>query len=260
MMARRLRNAPWLIPLLFWAGALLVWEVSAQSGLVSRLFFPAPSIIARTLVRMIANGQLLINLGFTLYRLTLGVALGGCLGLLLGLFMGWSRTARTIAGPAVAAIHPLPKLALLPLALILFGIGEQSTVVLIALTAFFPMLINSMAGMQQIDNLTLEVARHYGARGWTLWRRVLWPGSLPLTLVGLQLALNAALMVTVAVELVTAREGLGAIIWLAWQTLRTDEMYATLIVIASLGLASNLILTLIARRLMLWQKKDDSHE
>jgi ABC-type nitrate/sulfonate/bicarbonate transport system permease component len=257
MMVRRLRNAPWLIPLLFWVGALLTWEVSAQSGLISRLFFPAPSVIVRTLVQMIANGQLLVNLGFTLYRLTLGVTLGASLGLLLGLLMGWSRAARAIAGPTVAAIHPMPKLALLPLALILFGIGEQSKVVLIALTAFFPMLINSMAGVQQIDNLTLEVARHYGARGWTLWRRVLWPGSLPMTLTGLQLALNAALMITVAVELVTAREGLGAIIWLAWQTLRTAEMYATLLVIGSVGLISNIMLNLIARRLMPWQRKED---
>ena len=234
---------------------LVAWEVGARTGLVSALFFPAPSVIVRALVRTTASGELPIHLGFTLYRLALGLAFGGSAGLLLGLLMGWSRTARTIAGPAVAAIHPMPKLALLPLVLIIFGIGEQSKVVLIALAAFFPMLINSMAGVQQIDDLTWEVARHYQARGPTLLRRVVLPGSLPMVLAGAQLALNTALMVTVAVELVTAQQGLGATIWLAWQTLRTPEMYATLLVIAGLGLASNFLLGLLARRLMPWQTR-----
>lgn len=257
MIGRRLKNAPWLIPALFWLGALLVWEAGAQAGLVSPVFFPAPSAILRALAQMIASGRMLVNLGFTLYRLALGLVLGGSLGLLLGLLMGWSRLARTIAGPAVAAIHPMPKLALLPLALILFGIGEESKVVLIALTAFFPVLVNSMTGVLQIDHQTWEVAQHYGVKGWLLWRRVLWPGALPLVLTGLQLALNSALMVTVAVELVTAQQGLGTVIWLAWQTLRTEEMYATLVVIALLGLASNSILNSIARRLMPWQRKNE---
>jgi ABC-type nitrate/sulfonate/bicarbonate transport system permease component len=244
------------VPTVFWLAVLVAWELGARSGLIARLFFPPPSHILATLLEMLASGQLPVDLAYTLFRLTLGFALGAGLGLLFGLWMGWSRTVRTIAGPAVAAIHPLPKLALLPLALIVFGIGEQSKIALIALTAFFPMLLNSMAGVQQIDDLTWEVARHYQAHGRVLVRRVILPGSLPLVFVGAQLALNAALVVTVAVEFLNAERGLGAVIWLAWQTLRTAEMYAVIIVIAGLGLVSNLLLSQLAQRLMPWKSEE----
>ncbi len=238
---------------LFWLLVLAGWELAARAGLISALFFPPPTVIIVTLAQMLISGALLLDLGYTLFRLSVGLLLGGSLGLALGLLMGWSRTIRTLAEPAVAAAHPLPKVALLPLALIIFGIGEQSKIALIALAAFFPLLINSMAGVQQIDSLTWDVAHHYGARGGVLFRRVIWPASLPLVLVGLQLALNAALLVTVAVELVTAQQGLGATIWLAWQTLRIEELYATLVVIGLLGLGSNVALDMLARRLIPWQ-------
>ncbi len=256
---RRNLNLFHRLPVLLWLIVILGWELGTRDGSISRLFFPAPSTILVTLANMLTSGKLLTDLGYTLLRLMLGLAFGGSLGLLLGLLMGWSQVVRGVANPIVAAIHPLPKLALLPLALIIFGIGEQSTIALIALTAFFPMLINSMAGVQQIDNLTLEVARHYGVRGWTLIRRVIWPGSLPMILAGVQLAVNAALLVTVSVELVTARQGLGATIWLAWQTLRVEELYATLIVIALLGVITNRVLEWITGYALPWQRPTEKN-
>lgn len=247
----------WLAPLAIGLALLAAWETGARAGLASALFFPAPSVIIAALAAALAGGPLLGDLVATLYRLALGLALGGSLGYLAGLWLGWSRRARLVLGPFVAAVHPLPKLALLPLALILFGIGEAPKVILIALTAFFPLLVNTMVGVQQIEAQTWEVARHYNARGWTLLRRVIWPASLPMALAGMQLALNAALMVTVAVEMVSAAHGLGASIWLAWQTLRIEEMYAVLIVIAGLGLASNLLLYWLGRLLMPWQSEEN---
>ncbi len=255
--SRRNRNRCHRLPALLWLIVVLAWELGTRSGSISRLFFPAPSTILNTLANMLTSGKLLTDLGYTLLRFSLGLAFGGCLGLLLGLLMGWSQVVRVVANPIVAAIHPLPKLALLPLALIIFGIGEQSRIVLIALTAFFPLLINSMAGVQQIDNLTLEVARHYGVRGWTLIRRVILPGSLPMILAGIQLAVNAALLVTVSVELVTAHQGLGATIWLAWQTLRVEELYATLLVIALLGLITNRALEWLTTYALPWQRSTE---
>ncbi|MBK8048536.1 MAG: ABC transporter permease [Anaerolineales bacterium] len=243
---------------IFWMAALVAWELAARADMISPLFFPAPSAILATFWRMLIRGELVVATGYTLARLSAGLLLGGALGLVLGLLMGWSSAARALAEPVVAAVHPLPKLALLPLVLILFGIGEQSKVVLIALTAFFPLLINTTAGVRQIDAHTWEVARHYGARGWMLLRRVVWPASLPLVLTGAQLSLNAALVVTVAVELLSAQQGLGATIWLAWQTLRTEEMYATLIVIALVGMLSNLVLVRLEHRLIPRKRKDES--
>lgn len=246
---RLLRFIPWLVMLLFF----LIWELASRGKIISVLFFPPPSQIGSSLVELASSGRLAANLVQTLTRLGLGVLFGGSVGALIGLLLGWSPAVRMVAEPFVAATHPIPKIALLPLVLIIFGIGEESKIVLISLAAFFPMLINAMVGVQQIEGIYWDVASNYGAHGFKLLRRVLLPGSMPYLLTGLRLALNAALVVTVAVEQLTARQGLGANIWLAWETLRTEELYATLFVIALIGLLVNWLLSFLTRQLVPWQ-------
>ncbi len=245
----------WL-PISVTLGALALWELAARAGWLSPLFFPAPSAILLTLGRMGATGEIWPALGLTLFRLGLGVLAGGGAGLLLGWAMGASGAVRVALEPMVAALHPLPKLAVFPILMILLGIGEEPKIALVALTAFFPMLINTLAGVQQIDRTYWEVAASYGATGGKLLRRIILPGSLPMALTGFRLAFNSALIVTVSVEMLSAQQGLGAQIWLAWQTLRTAELYATLAVIAALGLVSNFTLSVIAGQLLPWQGKD----
>lgn len=252
---RLVRDERWWSALVILA-ALALWEIAARTGWISRLFFPPPSVIVWALLRMAWNGALWPALGSTLGRLTAGVVIGGGGGLLLGWAMGASRPLRVALDPFVAALHPLPKLAIFPIFLILLGIGEASKVALLATVAFFPMLINTLAGVQQIDRTYWEAAANYGATGGKLLRRVILPGSLPLALTGLRLAVNSALVVAIAVEMLSAREGLGATIWLAWQTLRTEELYATLLVIGLLGLASNGLLRAVMRWLLPWQATD----
>ena len=242
----------WL-PVAVILGGLALWEIAARAGWISRLFFPPPSTILLTLARMMVSGKLWPALALTLYRLALGVVIGAGSGLLLGWLMGASRPVRVALDPIVAALHPLPKLALFPIFLVLLGIGEASKVALLATVAFFPMLINTLAGVRQIDRTYWEAAANYGATGSKLLRRVILPGSLPLALTGLRLAVNSALVVAIAVEMLSAREGLGATIWLAWQTLRTEELYAVLVVIGLLGLFSNHLLVIAAQRLTPWQ-------
>jgi len=233
--------------------ALAIWEWQVRIGGLSALFFPAPSTIARTLARLVTSGELETHLSATLSRLFLGFALGGLPGLILGLAMGWSRRLRAIIDPLIAAAHPVPKIAVLPLIMIIFGIGESSKIVVVAVAVFFPMLINTMAGVRQISPIYFEVAKNYGASLFKVLTRVVVPGSLPLVLTGTRLALNTALVLTIAVEVVAAQEGLGEMIWFAWQTLRTEELYATLIVIAALGISFNLILQRLTARLVPWQ-------
>jgi len=241
----------WL-PILIVLCTLIVWEWSVRSGRLSPLFFPAPSVVVTTIVRLLGSGELVVHARATLLRVVLGLVLGGVPGLLLGLAMGWWRPLREALDPLVAAAHPLPKIAVLPLIMIIFGIGESSKVVAVAVGTFFPMLINSMAGVRQISPIHFEVAKNYGASPFKVLTRVIIPGSLPLVLVGARLALNIALLFTIAIELVSAREGLGEMIWLAWQTLRTEELYASLAVIGALGVGFNLILQFSARRLVPW--------
>lgn len=248
------RDERWLTAA-FALGWLVLWEVAARAGWISRLFFPPPSTILLTLGRLLLTGKLAPALALTLYRLALGVAIGAGSGVLLGWAMGASRSVQVALDPIVTALHPLPKLAIFPIFLVLLGIGEASKVALVALTAFFPMLINTLAGVQQIDTTYWEAAANYGARGRALLQRIILPGSLPLVMVGLRLAVNSALVVTIAVEMLSAREGLGALIWMAWQTLRTEELYAILLIIGLIGIVSNALLNWSAGYLAPWQLK-----
>lgn len=244
----------WL-SLLILGGVLATWELAVHRRWVDALFFPAPSTIVRALGQALRDGTLVTALAATLARLGVGLSIGGSLGVGVGLLMGWSRRLYIVLDPFVAAFYPLPKIALLPLAMILFGIGESSKIVLIAVSSFFPMLINTLAGIQQIDPIYWEVAANYGATGGKLWRRVLLPGSLPLLLTGVRIALNTALIVTLSVELLTTQTGLGSQIWLAWQTMRLHQLYATLAVIAGLGYGFNQLITQLAVYLAPWQRQ-----
>lgn len=235
---------------------LLVWEVSARLGLMSPTLFPAPTTVGGAVVHGFTSGDLGRHLLATVSRAAAGVLLGGIPGLLVGLLIGWSRSARAVLEPYVAALHPLPKVALLPLFMILVGIGEPARILVIAMAAFFPLAINAMAGVREISPAHFEVARAYGARPWALVRRVVVPGSLPLVLAGLRLAANLALVMTVAVEMLQPDVGLGASVWLSWQILRVQDLYATLAVIAVLGIAVNGAMTLAASLLIPWRDSD----
>ena len=229
-----------------------LWEWQVAAGNVSRLFYPAPSSIVRKLIIMILEGELFVHLVASLTRLSLGLAFGGTTGLLLGLAMGWSRKLRVAIDPLVAAVHPVSKIAILPLIMIIFGIGEASKIVVVSMVTFFPMLINTMAGVRQINPIHFEVAQNYRASTFKVFTRVILPGSLPMILTGLRLALNVALLLTIAVELVASRTGLGNLIWFSWQTLRTEQLYATLIVTSALGIGFNIFVKWLTKRVVPW--------
>ena len=246
---RRLES--WLPAIIIGLG-LVIWEWSSKTGRLSALFFPAPSTILSSLVQMILNGKLAVHLAATMERLAIGFFFGGLAGLLLGLAMGWSPRLRQIIDPLIAAIHPIPKIAIFPLIMIIFGIGETSKIVAISIAAFFPMLLNCMAGVRQLNPVYFEVTQNYRASAWKTFSRVIVPGSLPLILTGTRLAINMTMVIAIAVELLAAKEGLGVIIWFSWQTLRIEELYASLVVIAVLGIGINLLLQYLSKRLTPW--------
>lgn len=236
------------VPYLFVVFGLAAWEVAARAGWVSNLFYPPPSAIARALGEMVAGGALAENLSASLGRILLGFALGGLAGLLVGLAMGWSRPVRLALDPLVAAAHPVPRLALLPLIFLLFGIGETARVIVIAIACFFPMLINAAAGVRQIEPVYFEVARNFGAGRRQVFLRVVLPGSLPAVMAGTRLALIRALKTTLGIELITSERGLGHLLWFAWETFHTDDLYAALFVIAALGFGMNVGLKRLVAR------------
>jgi NitT/TauT family transport system permease protein len=236
---------------------LSLWEAAARFGLVPTLYMPAPSEVAVALWTSILRGELGSNLWATLTRVVPGLMIGVVPGLLLGVAMGRSPSVRRVVDPFIAALHPIPKIALLPLLMIVLGIGEASRIAVVAIAAFFPMLINAMAGVRRISPLYFEVARNYGASRRKVFTRVVLPGSLPMVLSGLRLSANVAFLVTIAVEIVAADSGLGALIWLSWEVLRVELLYAVLVVIALFGVTLNLGLGGLAIWLAPWQATAD---
>jgi NitT/TauT family transport system permease protein len=241
------------VPVLLVIAGLAAWELSVQVGLVSRLFYPPPSAIARALARLVQTGALPAHLAASFSRILLGFCLGGGIALVLGLCMGWSHRLRLVLDPLVAAAHPVPRIAILPLILLFFGIGETARLVVIAISAFFPLLINTTAGVRQLDGIHFEVARNFGARPHQVFAWVVLPGTLPSVLTGARLSFVGALRTTLTIELITSDRGLGHLIWFAWETFRTEELYATLIVIAVLGFGTNFLLERMALLLMPWR-------
>ncbi len=233
--------------------ALAAWEAASRARLLPAIAFPPPSAAGAALAHLAWDGSLLAHLGATVARVGEGMILGTLPAAVLGLLMGWSPRLRAILDPFVAALHPLPKVALLPLLMVFFGIGELSKVTAVAIGAFFPMLLSAVAGVRHIAPSLFEVAANYGATRRKVFARVVLPGSMPLLLTGLRLSFNVALLITIAVELMGAERGIGTLLWLAWQTLRTDRLYAGLAVIACVGMAFNAIVLLLARRLLPWR-------
>ncbi|WP_203075576.1 ABC transporter permease [Falsiroseomonas ponticola] len=216
----------------------VAWEAAARAGGVSPLLLPAPSLILGWCLGSLASGEMIGHLAASAGRLLSGVLLGGLAGVALGLAMGLSGRLGTMLDPVLAGLHPLPKLALLPLFLVIFGFGETARILPIALAAFFPMAIAGASAVRGIDPLLRDVARNYGARGAMLLRRVILPGARPMLATGFRLAVNAAVIVTISVEMLTATEGIGAAVWQAWQTMRLEQLYGTLVIVAALGMAS----------------------
>jgi ABC-type nitrate/sulfonate/bicarbonate transport system permease component len=228
------------------------WEVAARNGWINTLIFPAPSRIAASFAALWRH-DLIDNVLISLERFAGGVIGGSIPGILAGLCIGWSPRLRRIVDPFIAAIHPLPKIVLFPLFIVIFGVSEWAKVTSIGLTVFFPTLINAAAGARQISPLYLEVIRGYGGGRLDTFRHVLLPGSLPMILNGLRIATNLGLLVTIAIEFTVMSPGIGSIIWLALQTMRTEQLYAGVVTISLIGITINTPIQWLLRRVSTWQ-------
>jgi NitT/TauT family transport system permease protein len=243
-----------ILSILFMAFILLLWEIAVQLGFLKPLFFPPPSLIFQATLRLISSGELQRNLYPTLIRVFFGFAVGAIPGMMLGLSMGWSSKIRLFVDPFISALYPIPKIAILPLFMLVLGIGELSKVAVVGVGAFFLVLINSMAGVRNIDKIYFEVAENYGARKFKVFTKVVLPGSLPMIFAGMRLALGMSLLLVVAIEFIAANYGLGAMMWLAWETLRTENLYIGVIICALLGLIFTSLLEKVEKYFMPWEE------
>jgi NitT/TauT family transport system permease protein len=235
---------------------LAVWEVFARLGVIDTRFFPAPTSILAVFWQMLQPtdqypyGELWYQLSASLSRIALGFLIGAVPGVIVGLAMGLFRPVRAVIQPLIDATFPIPKIAVLPLFIMIFGIGEQSKYAIIATAVIYLVLINTVSGVRNIDQIYLDVGKNFHANGWMMFRDVALPGALPLVLTGLKLGMGVALLVIVAAEQVAAKSGLGYLIWSSWQVFQVEKMYVGLMVIAVVGFGMALLLGWLERWLV----------
>jgi len=214
---------------------LALWELVVRVHLLDARFFPAPSSIVSDFIDFLRSGELVSNTWTTLQRVVVGFLIGGIPGVAIGLLVGINRIARAILEPIVALLYPIPKIAILPLILLIFGIGESSKYAIVAIGVFFIMLINTAAGVRQIEPIYLDVARSFEIRRRSFYMNVLLPGALTNIFAGIKLSIGIAIVLAVAAEFTAAKSGLGFQIWNAWQTLQVERMYVALVMVSLLG-------------------------
>jgi NitT/TauT family transport system permease protein len=234
---------------------LALWELAARAGWIDFRYFPAPTEIIGQGVKLTRDGMLTDQLLITLWRLVLGLLIGGVPAVLIGLAMGLYRPLRAMLDPLIAATYPIPRSALLPLIILVFGLGESSKVFMVALGTFYPIVINTAVGVTSIPRIYLDVAHNYGAKGFRLFRTVALPGALPMIMTGVRLSVGLALIMIVIAEMFGAEEGLGFMLWNSWQVFAIDTMYVGLLTIGILGYLVNLITVVAERRLVPWVGK-----
>ena len=249
-------NLPFLI---LAAGFLVVWQIVSGLGWVNTLFFPPPSYLLVSAAEMVWSGELLNHVGLTLYRTLLGFLLGSTAGLVCGLLMGSSALIRRALEPLMSALYTTPKVTLLPILMLLLGIGEAPKILLVSVGSLIILALQVLDALRSLKPGYVEMARNYGADRLEVFRRVYLPASLPHVFTGLRLALGWTLMVMIAVEMVSSGDGLGGMIWLGWQTFTTEKIYVGVLVAALLGLSFHGALRLCETKLIPWNPDVKSH-
>ena len=234
---------------------LVCWEIAGRLGWLDQRFFPIPSSIAVELASLIRSGELLTYLGWTVERVAIGFCLGAIPAVLLGLAMGLSPALMAIFRPIVSAIYPIPKIALFPLIMLMFGLGETSKWVIVAIGVFFQVFFSTLAGVANIDRIYLDVAKNFGATRWQAYRLIAMPAALPFIFTGCQLGVGMALIVVVVAEQYGTKMGLGYMIWRSWQVFEVRDMFVGLMMVALLGYSIQLAMGALEGWIIRWKPK-----
>ncbi|MEG6584643.1 ABC transporter permease [Dendrosporobacter sp. 1207_IL3150] len=234
---------------------LFIWEFLARINAIDVRLFSSPSLILQSFVPLLLSGELLYNTAVSIQRVILGFIAGSIPGILIGISMGLSPLVRSAIEPMIAATYPIPKLALMPLILLVFGLGETSKIFTIAIGVFYLVVINTMAGVLSIDKIYLDVAKNFGASRKDFYLTVALPGALPMIFAGLKLGMGMALILIVAAELSAAKAGVGWMIWRSYDMFDIEQMFVALIMLSILGYLFSLVLDLVERLVLPWKQQ-----
>jgi NitT/TauT family transport system permease protein len=241
------------VPPLVFVALIALWELGSRTGYISSIALPAPSAAFAAFLDLVRTGTLWQHLGASLVRLTLGWTLGTILGIAVGLGIALFPVLRAGLAPVVAALFPVPKIALLPLFIVWFGIGEGSKVATILFGAFFPTVIATYSGVDNVDRNLIRMGQSFGLSWTSIVAKIIVPGAMPAILSGFRISVSIAIVLLVAAEMIGAQYGIGAYILMAGALFAVEQLIAGVAMLSVIGLAISWLIGRAERRLLDWR-------
>lgn len=241
-------SLPWLLPV----AIVALWQFSAQAGWLSSRILPEPLAVLRAAIRLSSSGELWLHVWVSALRALSGFAVGGGLGLLLGLLTGSFRSVEIALDTTLQMVRNIPPLALIPLVILWFGIDETAKLFLISIGVFFAVYINTFHGIRSVDPALIEMGKSYGLRGWSLYREVILPGALASILVGIRYALGFMWVILIVAETISAQAGIGYMTMNAREFLQTDVVLLGILLYALLGKLADIAARALERHWLKW--------
>jgi len=239
---------PWSIPFL----VIILWQALGTIGFISSRFLPTPMEVLKSAVELTQSGELLTYVGTCTKRAFFGFLIGGTIGFILGLVNGLFPLAEKLLDTSVQMVRTIPHLALIPLVILWFGIGEEAKLFLVALGVAFPIYINTFHGIRTVDKGLIEMGRIYGLRGSSLFLTVIFPGALPSIFVGVRYALGIMWISLIVAETIASNSGIGYMATNAREFMMMDVVVLSILLYALLGKLSDVIAKLLERKWLQW--------
>ncbi|KRM54283.1 ABC transporter permease subunit [Lacticaseibacillus sharpeae] len=240
---------PWTIPILI----IIFWQIASSIGLIDASVLPGPWAVVKTTIQSAKTGVLERNMAISLYRAVSGFIIGGLIGFILALCTGLSKTLNLLLDSSVQMLRNIPHLALIPLVIIWFGVGEASKISLVAIGVLFPIYINTYHGLRSVDPKLIEMGRSYQLSKWELFRKILLPGALPTILVGVRYALGVMWTTLIVSETIAASSGVGYMSTNAQNFMDMPTILMCIVIYAILGKISDLMAKSLENSLLQWQ-------
>lgn len=239
---------PWLIP----CSLIIVWQLMSITGILSERIIPAPTQIIEAAIFLLGNGELYDHMSISLTRAAVGFIIGGSIGFMLGLLNGVFRISDLLFDTSIQMLRNIPHLALIPLVILWFGIGETSKIFLVALGVLFPVYINTYHGIKSVDKRLIEMGVSYGLKGYKLFFHVILPGALSSILVGIRFSLGVMWLTLIVAETISAQSGIGYMAMNAREFMQMDIIVLSILIYAVFGKVSDVIARYLEGRLLKW--------
>jgi ABC-type nitrate/sulfonate/bicarbonate transport system permease component len=231
---------------------IIVWELAGRFKVVDSFFLPSPTVILKSMEGLALSGELFRHMGISLYRALGGYFLAAVLGLGFGVLVCWSKRAEEALDPVFELLRPIPTLALVPLIILWLGISNGSKIVIVFKACFFPILLNTIAGIRGVNTKLIQAARSLGASEFQIWSKVILPASLPVIFTGMRISTAISMMAIVGVEMLAADSGLGFMIIDAQRVFATDKMFVGIIMLSLMGFTMDSLARMLQKRFVGW--------